>query len=187
MGAMRARWPLLLVALAGCAGGTTRAVSAEVDALLRRGVEQRSAGRDAEALETFRAARARSEAPRVVAQLALALQANGRWVEAEAQIELALRATDDPWIRRHRAVLDEARRDIARRVGALFVGGNVDGATVRLDGADVATLPMREPVRVVAGEAVLEVRAAGHAPVSRRIVVRPSGITREVVRLPPLR
>lgn len=184
---MRARSILLLAALVGCASGPSPAVDGEVEALLRRGVEQRSAGQDAEALETFRAARARSTAPRVTAQLALALQANGRWVEAEAQMELALRATEDPWVTRHRAVLEEARREIARHVGALFVGGNVDGAEVRVDGAGVASLPMREPVRVTAGSAVLEVRAAGYAPVSRRIDVRPRAITREVVRLLPLR
>jgi ribosomal protein S6E (S10) len=123
----------------------------------------------------------------VTAQLALAEQANGLWLDADAHLDAALRGADDPWITRHRAVLEEARRDIAGHVSALFVGGNVDGAEVRVDGAGVATLPMREPVRVVAGAAVLEVRAAGYAPTSRRVELRPRQVTREVVRLLPLR
>lgn len=159
----------------------------QLEALVARGVAQRTAGHDLAALETFRLARARSATPRVLAQLALAEQANARWLDAMSHLEAALRAAEDPWITRHRSALDGALEEIAGHVGQLFVGANVDGAELRLDGARVATLPMREPIRVAAGSLVLEVRAEGYSPVARRIEARGRELTREAVRLLPSR
>lgn len=175
-----------LLWLTACASAPPRTIDAEVEALLRRGNELRRADREAEALQTFREAHARSRAPRTLAQLALAEYANRLWLEAEVHLEEALQSPSDPWIAQRLGTLFEARREIARHVGQLLVGGNVDGAEVRLDGRVVATLPMSAPIRVATGTVALEVRAAGHAPVSRRLELRPRQVHREEVRLTPI-
>ncbi|MEZ4392519.1 MAG: PEGA domain-containing protein [Polyangiales bacterium] len=180
------RWVALTAAAIGCAAGPSRpAVDPTLEALLAQGVRERTEGHDVAALATFRQAHRRSATPRVVAQLALAEQANSRWLDAASHLEFSLRAADDPWVSRHRAVLDGALEEIARHLGRLFVAANVDGAELRVDGRVAATLPMRAPTRVEAGDAVIEVRAEGYEPFSRRLEVRAGAVTRASVRLRP--
>ena len=47
-----------------------------------------------------------------------------------------------------------------------------------LDGRLVGTLPLAAPLRVIAGTVNLEVRAEGHVPVQRRLVVDPGAALR---------
>lgn len=156
--------------------------AADVDALIERGVELRREGRDAEALDVFQQAYVASGSPRAQAQVALAHQALGRWIEAESNLTAAL-ATDHPWISRNRAPLDQALATIRSHLAWLEVRGTPDGATVEINGRDAGALPLDEPVRVVAGDVVLRVSAEGHAPLSRTLSVRPGARAREIVKL----
>lgn len=153
-----------------------------VDALLHEGVELRRGHRDLEALAVFRRAYDQSRGPRALAQMALAEQALGRWVEAEAHLLAAL-AAPDPWIARSRVTLEAALAAIGRHLGGLWVEGGVPGAEVLLDGERIAVLPLTEPVRVVAGSLTLAVQAPGYATVTRHVIVPPGGAAREEVRL----
>jgi len=63
-----------------------------LNAQISRGVALRRQGRDASALEVFQSAWRSSRAPRALAQVALAEQALGRWVAAEAHLVEALAA-----------------------------------------------------------------------------------------------
>jgi tetratricopeptide (TPR) repeat protein len=143
-----------------------------VKALLAQARQLRLAQRDQEAVELLRRALQLQPSPRVKAELGAAEQAVGRFVEAEELIQQALAAGDDPWIARYRPVLTAALESMAGRLARLEVLGDRPGALVLIDGRARAQLPMRRPVRVVAGSLTLEVRArdgdAGAAAHRRR-------------------
>jgi tetratricopeptide (TPR) repeat protein len=161
----------------------TQSPADDPEALLQRGVDLRETGRDEEALALFEQAWQRSQSPRARAQVALAEQALGRWVDAEAHLSEALAAQRDPWIRRNRAALEGALRVIQQRLGSLEVRGGVPGARVELNGRPVGTLPLPELVRVVAGSVTLRVSAEGYYPVTREVVVAAGGTVRESVEM----
>lgn len=156
-----------------------------VEGHLRRGVELRRAGHDDEALAEFVEAHRLAPGPRTCAQLGLARQAVGDWLDADRLLRESLASPDDPWVSRNRASLEAVLAVTATHVGTLDVRANVPGAEVRLDGVTVATLPAREPLRVLAGMVSMEVSAPGHVTVLRRFVVDPGASVRESVELRP--
>lgn len=157
---------------------SAQSVGAQVEALLRRGVALRSRGDDAGALDQFQRARALADEPRVVAQVALAEQALGRWVDAARDLREAMSHEDDPWIRRNAAALGGARDEIMRHVGGLTVEGPGAQGELRVDDARVSALPLTAPVVVLAGERALEVRREGYSPWTRSLTVRPGELNR---------
>jgi hypothetical protein len=155
----------------------------DVNAMVHQGVELRRAHRDVEALQVFQHAWELSQAPRVLAQIALAELALGRWVASEGHLLDALGADHDPWISEHRAVLDGALENVRQHIGSLDVYANVPGAEVRLEGRRVGAVPFVRPARVLAGTTTLEVTAPGYLPVRRSVVVVPGSLSRETVTL----
>jgi len=87
------------------------------------------------------------------------------------------------WVERHRAPLEGALDTIRGHLAWLEIRGTPEGATVRVDGRDVGTLPLDGPIRVVAGDVVLRVSAEGYAPKSRPLRLDPGDRAREMVRL----
>ena len=158
----------------------------DADALTKQGLELRREHRDAEALETFRHAYALAPTPRAEAQIALAEQALGRWIDAENDLHAALLHADDPWIARHLAVLEEARLSIESRLGLLEVLVDAAGAELWVNGTDRALLPLRSPIRVEAGSLAIEVRAKGFVAARRITAVEPGGSARETLHLETL-
>ncbi len=159
-----------LVILGSLAPSTARAQSPEVERLLREGIELRQRGDPAAALGAFERANQLARTPRTLAQVALAEQALGRWVDAEAHLREALSAAADPWIARNRAALDGALGVIAQHVGQLLVRCDVDGAAVRVAGRPAGECPLAEPVHVEAGEVEVTGAAPG-ASASERVRV----------------
>lgn len=164
-------------------GAPARADDATADALITRGIELRETGKDDEALVLFRQAYAKSPTSRARAQVALAEQALGLWVNAEADLLGALADTEDPWIAKHRSALDGALAIVRRRLGSLEVRGN-EGAEVFLDGVRLGALPATG-FRVEAGTRRLDVRLAGYHASTRTVEVPASGVARETVVLVP--
>ncbi len=163
------------------------ALGDEEEAMLLEGIELRRAGKDEEALEVFLALLRRSpESVRARVHLATAYQALGRWLAAELHLDQALANEGHPFIERHRELLEEASRVVKGHIGRVEVAGNHPGATVRIDGRVVGTLPLQAPARVLAGRYQLEVTASGHYPVSRRISVQGNQLVRETVELSPI-
>ena len=74
----------------------------EVDDWIDRGIELRRVRKDGEALEFFRRAYQARPAPRTRAQMALAEQALGRWIEAETDLAETLRTQGDTWVDKNR-------------------------------------------------------------------------------------
>lgn len=157
------------------------AAQEDADAMIAEGVSLRGEGRDAEALERFERAHEHTPTPRALAQIALAEQALGRWVDAHDHLLEALGQTSDPWIAAHRDALDGALARIREHVGHLEVVEGVEGAEVRINGEAVGVLPLASPLTVPVGTVVLEVRAPGHVAFQRSIQVRAGGRARERV------
>jgi len=169
----------LAAALALLAG--PRAASAQQCATaachIDRGLEARTRNADDEAVRHFEAAVALDRTPRGLAQLALAEQALGRWVAAEAHLREAV-AADDPWIEEHRDVLDDAMATIRRHLGRLTISANVDGAEARVNGRPVGALPLDAPVWVEVGTAIVELSAPGYVDVRRQAEITAGGLAR---------
>jgi hypothetical protein len=176
---------LALLLLARPARPQTQEVPRPAD-LVKHGLELRRERHDAEALAEFREAYSLEPAPRTLAQIALAEQALGRWVEAEADLRTALAASDDAWIAAHRSALTAGLATIKAHLGEIVVEADVDGAELLVNGAHAGVLPLAGPLRIEAGTAVVEVRAAGYATARRMTSVEPGGSAREVVHLVPL-
>jgi len=183
----RIAFPALVAACAMAASFAQAAPPAapSEDELINRGIALREARNDAAALETFRQAYNLQQGPRALAQVALAEQALGRWVEAEADLAKALARTDDPWIGRNGVLLHQALTEIQGKLGTLQLTGGVPGAQVFVNGASAGTLPLPKPLRVSAGNVTLEVRAANYLPSTRTVSIPPQGIARETVVLVP--
>jgi hypothetical protein len=154
--------------------------------LVRRGVAEREQGRDQAALELFTQAFERYRTPRAQAQMGLACQALGRWGEADQHVRAALASDADPWIVSNRKALEQALAVIGTHVGILDVISNVAGTEVLVDGRLVGALPLRNPLRLSAGTAVVQVRAEGYAHVQRPVTVNAGQLTRETFQLVPL-
>lgn len=157
----------------------------DVEALIREGIEARRERRDADALRLFTRALDLTHSPRALAQVGLAEQALGRWLEAEGHLRGALDRRDDPWIARNAAPLTTALGVVAHHLGWLRIDGGVARAEVLVDGQRVGTLPTAEALRVAAGTLALEVRAPGHLTIRREVAIPPDGEAREAVRLIP--
>jgi hypothetical protein len=154
--------------------------------LLRRGFELRGAGRDAEALAVFRQAYSIAAEPTTLAQIALAEHALGRWVEAERDLRQALDAAPtDRWIRSHAAPLREALVEIERHIGTLELSDGVSGAHVLIDGVEVGTLPLAQPLRVRLGPLDVRIEAEGYETWHRTLDAT-SSLTREPVIMQPI-
>jgi len=155
--------------------------------LVDRGVALRSEGRDAEALAFFSRAYDIEHAPSVLAQLALAEQALARWVAAERDLTRALdEAGGDSWIAANSALLRSALEAIRDHLGSVHIAGAPAGAVVLIGGVRAGVLPGDDPIRVAAGRASIEVRAAGYAPAVVEVEVAPRGDTQARIALRPI-
>jgi hypothetical protein len=148
-------------------------------ASIRKGLDLRQKGQDEEALKEFRRAYELSKSARALAQIALAEQALGRWLEAESHLNEALTHTQESWIGHNRKHLDQALNEIQGHLGSLELPGDAKEGTVKVDGVQVAVLPLTAPLRVPAGTIALEVQATGYLPFVRTVAVPARGLARE--------
>ena len=164
--------------------GTTRTASADdAQALLRHGVELRREGHDADALDVFSKAYEAEPSAHALAQIALAHQALGHWVEAEAALSSALSQSDDDWIAENREPLTAALAKVQSHLGWLEVVTNVENAELWINGVLAGTLPAASPARVVNGVAVVELRALGYDRVRRTVEIGPEARAHEMIPL----
>lgn len=156
--------------------------AADVEVLLKKGTDLRREGRDREALVEFQRAAKIRDTPRVQAQIGLAEQALGSWVDANGHLTHALETRDDPWIEKNRATLITAQTSIRTHLAQVEVWGAPNDATVELDGVVVGKLPS-VVTWMAFGEATLKVSAQGYVTLSRPLTVLSSSRAREHVEL----
>ncbi|MEO6574573.1 MAG: PEGA domain-containing protein [Polyangiaceae bacterium] len=157
----------------------------DAESIIAHGVELREQGHDDQALAEFRRAFALAPSARARAQIALAEQALGLWVNAEIDLLEATKDKSDPWIAKNRAALTQSLAVIQQHLGSLEIRGGSAGGEVFVDGASVGALPMATGKRVEAGTRNVEVRAKGFYTASRVVTVPPAGIARETIELRP--
>ena len=161
--------------------------NADAEALIGRGIALRREGKDAEALDLFKQAAETSSTPRALAQMGLAEQALGRWVEAETHLKVALDHPNNPWITRNRDTLTRSLEAIGERLGSIELTCDVAGATVLMNGVPAGQTPLSEPLRAVAGTVVIEINAVGFHPMTRSLQVAAGSLARENVTLVAVR
>lgn len=168
--------------------GLEQSTTLAVDSIVQRAAERLDQGSPSDALALLeQAAVVQPSSTRVRVHLAAVHQALGDWVAAEAELLVALRRPEDPYVKAHRAALDEAWQAIQQHLGTLSVLGEPPGARVLLDGEALGSLPLHVPARVLAGEHVLEISAPGYRPWRRDLVLEPTAVMTEIVRLEPER
>jgi hypothetical protein len=183
----RSTW-IAAVALALTGLGSTTTVraegasSADAERLIAEGVQLRRQHQDAAALDAFKRAYEIDKSGRTMAQIALAEQALGQWVEAERDLGNAVRMETDPWIVRNRQALSEAITDVSHHIGELDLECSVPGAELFVDDRLVGALPI-QGLKLAAGKAMLEVRASGYTPTRLEVQVPAGAALRQKVEL----
>src|SRR3954471_17668689 len=84
------------------------AASDTPDSLIAQGVLLREKREDEAALSLFQRDYQLSRSPRALAQVALAEQALGRWIDAQTHLSRALSQGGDPWIAAKASLLRQA-------------------------------------------------------------------------------
>ena len=175
---------LALVLVAGSGLAQVRPTPADdLDNTVKRGIALRRQGKDQEALAAFQQAAAIRRTERVVAQIALAEQALGLWVEAARDFDEALHSHADAWVEANRRNLEEARAVVNDHLGSLSVWGQPDGAVVSVNEKPVGKLPTVDWIRIPLGNARLGVRAEGYDDLTRQLDVQRGAHLREHVEL----
>jgi hypothetical protein len=175
------------VALFALAPAVVAAQDAEDPAaLVEQGIDLRERGDDVGARALIQRSFELAPTPRTTAQLGLVEQALGLWIEAERHLSDALTHSDDAWIRRSRAVLEQSLTTVRGNIGTLEVLTNVPGATVTIGGAVIGTTPLAAPIHVVAGRVEIEVTLDGYRPREITLTVAPGAPARQLVELSPM-
>jgi hypothetical protein len=144
---------------------------AEVENLIRQGVQLRRDGQDQRALPLFQKAYELARTPRTAAQLGLVEMALGYMLDADRHLTEGLAAPRDPWIKKNRPTLDSALRAVRVSIAELFIDGAPDGSEVLVNGKPAGRTPLAEPIKVAEGSVNVEVRPPGRDPLSKSISV----------------
>jgi hypothetical protein len=156
---------------------------AEVEELIRQGVELRRLGRDPAAIPLFQRAYDLDRSPRTAAQLGLVEAAVGYWIAAEKHLAEALASPRHPWLVQHLGEIKETLEQVRANICELDVVGSPPGAEVIVNGKTVGRLPLAQPVRVAEGPVQVTLRAEGFAEGSSTTTVKGGGTERISVNL----
>lgn len=154
------------------------AVAAEARAHFERGLTLLNAQNFEGALAEFERSYQLSPRPSVLYNIGVTLQALNRYPEAARAIERYLReATNLPAARR--AEVERALEQLRALIAHVRIEAEPAGAIVRVDGVEVGTAPLAQPVEVGPGRHLVEVIAGGQT-IGREEFSIASGQTREV-------
>jgi hypothetical protein len=148
--------------LASAAGFAQNSPCRDNDRIIEHSQTLRRQTRDAEALQELSALWQRCPSPRLQAQIALAEDALGHYMDSYTHLNNALGAVSDPWIESRRSALEEVRQHVRARLAALLLSADVTGAELYISGHRVGALPLAEPYVTAVGAVELEVRHNGN-------------------------
>jgi hypothetical protein len=134
---------------------------ADVENLIRQGVELRQKGRDSAALPLFQRAYDLDRTPRTAAQLGLVEANMGYWLASERHLSEALASPRHPWVYKMRPQLEETLKQVRASIGEIEVVGTPSGAEVLVNGRVEGVLPLAQAIRANEGMAQVAIRAPG--------------------------
>jgi len=166
--------PSVRSAVAACAllvAGEARAQD-DVDAMIRRGIDARRAGRDTEAHARFDEAWARCRCVEAVAHRGLAAYALGRWIDAERDLSAALEAPRNPTVRQWADALRSQLAEVRTHLANVTVSVGSSNARVTVDDGAAQQVPVDGvALRLAEGDHTLVIDAPGHAALRRSLRV----------------
>lgn len=162
------------------AGSVARAGEPTAQELKERANQAMGELRYGDALELYMRAYELEPDPALYYNRARAYEALGRFPEALDQI-LAFEREASPDLKAKVPLLGDLVKNLRSRVSTLRIDCEVTGARIVLGGVEVAKAPVKEPLRVNAGEAVLDIFADGYEPYRQKLELRGN----EVVLLTP--
>lgn len=137
------------------------------------------------ALSEFQAAQLAHPHPRILRNIAGALEALRRYVDAIQTLE---RFVAEPLVTAAERRQAEAQlRGLRNLLARLEIVAEPAGAEVLVDGRLVGTAPLAEPVTVASGQVHIVGRLAGHRTVERDVRIAAGTVGREQLVLVPLR
>jgi hypothetical protein len=151
--------------------------------MIADGIVLRKQGQNEEAARLFQRAYQLTKSPRAVAHLGTAEYALQHWLDAEVHLAEALRTRNDPWIDERRQMIKQTLDWTRAKLGWLQVVGRPAGAEVEIGGRAVGRLPLREPVRLEAGEVYVRVSADGYESYRRSVIIQNEATANVVVEL----
>jgi hypothetical protein len=144
--------------------------ASDAESLIELGVQARTERRDSDALALFRRAYDAEHSARGLAQIGLAEQALGNWVDAEKHLVAAIATENDAWIEKRRGALTSALEVVQSKLASIEVRCEEANAELFLNGNAVGPLPL-PPQRVPAGTVVVELRAEGFNPLHEALAL----------------
>jgi len=165
--------------------GTPAVAQAQDDPnkLMADGIVLRKHGQNEEAARLFQKAYDISHTARAAAHLGTAEYALNRFVDAEVHLAEALRSRNDAWIDERRQMIKQTLDWTRAELGWLQVVGRPVGADIEIAGRMVGKLPLREPIRVEAGEVYVRVSADGYETYRKSITIPKEQTANAVVEL----
>lgn len=142
---------------------------AEAREHFERGIEFFNEGRNDAALAEFERAYQIAPTPPVLYNIARVHEALGDSVSATDAYTKYLEDAGDSLNRRRRSEVIASLERQRARIAFVTVTSNVEGASISVDGVDVATTPLDGPLRLSAGQHTIGVRAAGYDSVRRAV------------------
>jgi tetratricopeptide (TPR) repeat protein len=175
----RVTWLLFGSLLIACLGPSLAGAQERTDAETRalagqhfdRGIAFYNEHRYDAALAELARAYELAPAHQTLYNLARVHAALGHAVEATRAYEHYLRDAGDRLPPRRRAEAERALEEQRARIGQLMVRVDVAGATIAIDGVDVATTPLAIAIPLSAGAHTVEVRAPGHETSRRAVAI----------------
>jgi hypothetical protein len=165
--------------------GKASAPSAEAEAHIAHGLDLRRQRHDAEALAEFRAAYGIAKSSRAQAQIALAEDALGLWVDAEEAFENVLAAQGDPWVDKRRDALGEELRTLRTHLADVEIECTPASAGIWIGGVEAHRRAATGTFRVVSGRVLIEAKAPGFEPDRRVLEAAPGAHLHETIALSP--
>ncbi len=142
---------------------------AEVEALIRQGVELRRQNRNAAAPTYLQKAYDLQRSPRTAAQLGMVEAALGYWLASERHLQEAMESPRHPWVAENRAQIEGAFDSVRGFIGEIIVVGAPAGAEVVANGQPAGRLPGPIAIRLGEGTVKLGAESAGHLRAERTV------------------
>jgi len=162
-----------VVSVAPAAAAQTADPKAQARELYGQGIERYDRGDFEGAAKAYKQAYALVQYPVILFNLALAYESSGKPVDAVSTLEKVLAAPGK--LKPERVAKAKQSLDTQRKlVAELDVSCNVEGATIRIDGEEVGSFPLPQPVKVASGRVILQATKDGYAA-GYKTVTAPGG------------